>query len=104
MIIRAATMNDLDKISEVENICFPHEEAATKKDFEERLKYYANHFLLMLEEEKLIAFIDGFATDEPDLTDEMYANAKLHNENGKWQMIFGLNTLHQYRKKAMQGN
>ncbi len=33
-------------------------------------------------------FVDGFVTDEPDLTDEMYENAAMHNENGTWQMIF----------------
>ena len=37
-------------------------------------------------------------TDEADLTDEMYANAAMHNENGAWQMIFGVNTLPQYRR------
>ena len=28
----------------------------------------------------------------------MYANAAMHNENGAWQMIFGVNTLPQYRR------
>ena len=37
-------------------------------------------------------------TDEADQTDEMYANAAMHNENGAWQMIFGVNTLPQYRR------
>ena len=48
----------------------------------------------------LIAFVDGFVTDEPDLTDEMYENACMHNENGVWQMIFGVNTLSEYRKRG----
>jgi hypothetical protein len=42
----------------------------------------------MFDEKKLIAFVDGFVTDEPDLTDQMYADAFLHNENGRWQMIW----------------
>lgn len=41
-------------------------------------------FLALYEEGKLIAFVDGFVTDEPDLTDEMYAHASMHNENGAW--------------------
>ena len=41
----------------------------------------------MFDEGKLIAFVDGFVTDEADLTDEMYENASMHNENGAWQMI-----------------
>lgn len=52
---------------------------------------------------KLIAFLDGFVTDEPDLTDEMYAKASMHDENGAWQMLFGLNTLPEYRKNGYAG-
>lgn len=53
--------------------------------------------------ERLAAFIDGFVTDEPDLTDEMYANADMHNENGAWQMIFGVNTVPEYRRQGLAG-
>lgn len=103
MKIRKATMNDLDAISEVESECFPAAEAATKEEFRERLESYADHFLLMFDGEKLAAFIDGFVTDEPDLTDEMYENAAMHNESGKWQMIFGVNTLPEYRRRGLAG-
>ena len=40
---------------------------------------------------------------EPDLTDEMYAKASMHDENGAWQMLFGLNTLPEYRKNGYAG-
>lgn len=103
MIIRKATMNDLDAISEVESECFPAAEAATKEEFRERLESYADHFLLMFDGEKLVAFIDGFVTDEPDLTDKMYENAAMHKESGKWQMIFGVNTLPEYRRRGLAG-
>ena len=33
----------------------------------------------------------------------MYQNASLHDESGNWQMIFGLNTLPDYRKKGLAG-
>lgn len=98
MNIRYATMADLDDIASVESECFPVLEAATKEEFEQRIKYYGNHFWLMFDEGKLIAFVDGFVTDEADLTDEMYENASMHNENGAWQMIFGVNTLLEYRR------
>ena len=57
----------------------------------------------MFDGEKLAAFIDGFVTDEPDLTDEMYENAAMHSESGKWQMIFGVNTLPEYRRRGLAG-
>ena len=103
MKIRTATMDDLNKIANVEAECFPAAEAATKEEFADRIRYYGNHFWLMLEEDKLIAFVDGFVTDEADLTDEMYEKAVMHNENGAWQMIFGVNTLPDYRKHGYAG-
>ena len=98
MNIRYATMADLDDIASVESECFPVLEAATKEEFEQRIKYYGNHFWLMFDDDKLIAFVDGFVTDEADLTYDMYENASMHNENGAWQMIFGVNTLPEYRR------
>ena len=103
MKIRTAGINDLKAIAAAEAECFPKTEAATEQDFRNRLEYYANHFLLMYEGEKLAAFIDGFVTDEPDLTDDMYAKADMHNENGAWQMIFGVNTVPEYRRQGLAG-
>ena len=40
-------------------------------------------------------------TDEADLRDEMYADASLHNPGGAWQMIFGVNTLPEYRCQGL---
>ena len=75
MLIRNATIDDLDAVSSVEAQCFSAEEAATAEEFSQRLEYYGNHFWLMFDEERLIAFVDGFVTNEPDLTDEMYEKA-----------------------------
>ena len=98
--VRTATLADLDAIAQVENTCFPAAEAATEKDIKNRLDYYANHFWLLFDGDTLVSFVDGFVTDEKDLTDEMYENAALHNENGAWQMIFGVNTLPAYRRQG----
>ena len=68
MNIKYATMKDITAIAEVEAECFPPAEAATEKEFIERVRYYGKHFWLMYEAEKLIAFVDGFVTDEEDLT------------------------------------
>ena len=104
MTVRYAEMTDLDAIAAVETECFPAAEAATKDDFIERIRHYGNHFWLMFDKDKLIAFADGFVTDEADLTDEMYANASMHNESGAWQMIFGVNTLPEYRRHGYAGD
>ena len=76
MQIRYATTNDIAAIAAVEAACFPSAEAATKKEFVDRVRHYGNHFWLLYDGNKLIAFVDGFVTDAPDLTDEMYENAQ----------------------------
>lgn len=103
MKIRTATMADLDRIASVEAECFPAAEAATKEEFAERIQYYGDHFWLLFDEDKLVAFVDGFVTNEADLTDEMYAKASMHEEDGAWQMIFGVNTIPSYRKRGLAG-
>ena len=101
MTIRTATMNDLNAITAVEAECFPAAEAASREEFSKRLTYYNDHFWLMFDEDKLIAFVDGFVTDEETLTDEMFHDASLHNPNGAWQMIFGVVTRPEYRKHGL---
>ena len=100
MLIRTAEIEDLRQIAEVEAACFPPTEAATEEEFVQRLQYYKDHFWLMFDGDRLIAFVDGMVTDQKDLTDEMYEKASLHDEKGSWQMIFGVNTIPSYRKKG----
>ena len=103
MNIRRATVDDLDSVAAVERACFPPAEAATRARLAERLNRYPDHFLLMFDGETLASFIDGFVTNAPDLTDEMYERAELHDEGGEWQMIFGVNTLPEYRNRGCAG-
>ena len=101
MRIRTAVMEDLAAVTAVEAACFPAAEAATERDFAQRLAVYPNHFWLLEEDNgTLVSFINGMVTDEPILRDEMYENAALHREDGAWQMIFGVNTLPDYRRKG----
>ena len=102
MRIRTAVMEDLAAVTAVEAACFPAAEAATEADFAKRLAVYPNHFWLMEDNNgSLVSFVNGLVTDEPHLRDEMYADAGLHNENGAWQMIFGVNTLPAYRRQGL---
>lgn len=104
MRIRTATLADLPAVTAVEAACFPAAEAATEADFAARLAAYADHFWLLEDDDgTLISFIDGMVSDEPTLRDEMYENAALHNEYGAWQMIFGVNTLPEYRRRGYAG-
>ena len=92
MLIRTATIEDLQQIAEVEAACFPPAEAATEDEFVQRLEYYKEHFWLMFDGDRLIAFVDGMATDQKDLTDEMYEKADMHRENGAWHLRLPVST------------
>ena len=101
MNIRNGRISDVDELTAIEAECFPAAEAAERKSFEERLNYYADHFWILEDDNgKIISFVNGMVTDEEHLTDEMYENASMHDENGAWQMIFGVNTLPEYRKNG----
>jgi possible acetyltransferase len=47
LCLRKAEPSDLDAVAGLEAECFPKAEAATKEQFQERLKAYGNHFLLL---------------------------------------------------------
>ncbi|MEI3187563.1 MAG: GNAT family N-acetyltransferase [Lachnospiraceae bacterium] len=101
-IIRTASIDDLNAVSS-EAECFPPAEAASKADFERRIRAYGNHFWLMFENGQLVSFVDGMVTNQADLTDDLYEHAELHDESGDWQMIFGVNTIPSCRKKGYAG-
>ena len=100
MEIRLATMADLAAVTALEAVCFPPAEAAKEDSFRARLAAYPDHFWLLEDEGKLVAFVDGMTTDCDKLTDEMFADASLHDEYGAWQMIFGVNTVPEYRRRG----
>lgn len=99
-IIRQAAPEDLEEIALLEKLCFPEKEAASKADFSERLSVYANHFLVLEKDGHIVSMINGMVTDYCNLVDEMYHNSGLHNEQGKWQMVFGVATHPAYQGKG----
>lgn len=101
MNIRTATMHDLAALTAIEAECFPAAEAAKEEDFRARLAVYPDHFWVLEDGGQIVSFVNGMVTEEEKLRDEMYENAALHDENGAWQMIFGVNTLPQYRRQGL---
>ena len=103
MEIRKATMADLAAVTRLEAICFPAAEAASEESFARRLEVYPDHFWVLMDGDTIVSFVNGMVTNKPDLCDEMYDNAALHDENGGWQMIFGVDTHPDYRRRGCAG-
>ena len=81
-------MEDLDAIEAVEAACFPPAEAASNESLTARVAAYPDHFWLLVntddddtpfpsrvEDGTLVGFVDGMATNEPNLADAMYDDA-----------------------------
>ena len=49
MVIKHASRKDIAALTAVETACFPPAEAATEKEFIDRVQYYGNHFWLLYE-------------------------------------------------------
>lgn len=103
MKIRTAKADDLDQITEIEQECFPPAEAATRQSFENRLMYYPDHFWVLCDGAEIIGFVNGMVSSQKDLKDEMYDDAGMHQSDGSWQMIFGVDVRPQYRCRGYAG-
>ena len=78
MPIRHAYLRDLDRLSEIENCCFPPGERAERESIRARLMHYADRFWLYEEDGRVVSFVNGLCTGEPHLRDEMYDDAGMH--------------------------
>ncbi len=99
--IRPATPSDLDAITEVEAVCFPPAEAASRASFRDRLAAFPECFFVAEYEGNIIGFINGCATDERTIRDVMFEDSSLHVPDGRYQSIFGLDVLPEYRRQGI---
>ncbi len=103
MDIRTARLSDLEELARVEALCFPPAEAAGREAILGRLRAYPGHFWLLFDAGRLVSFVDGPVTGQADLADWMYDDPAVHDEGGAWQMIFGVNTIPEYRRRGCAG-
>lgn len=98
MKIRQAEKKDLPDLIEIEKICFPPEEAADADAVTKRFLTFGENFFVAEEADRVVGFINGAATEQPLLLDELYHDVSLHQVKGAYQTVFGLDVLPEYRK------
>lgn len=103
MDIRMGTPADAEALAEVEALCFPAAEAAGKADFRARLAVYPDHFWLLEEDGRLLAFVNGMVSRQPRITDDLFEDPSRHCPDGPWQLIFGVATRPECRKQGLAG-
>lgn len=101
IIIREAKKEDVEKIIEIEKECFPPAEAAKDNVIRERFEVFSENFLVAEVDGKVVGFINGCTTENPILADELYYNPNLHNSDGDYQTVFGLDVLPNYRRRRI---
>lgn len=99
-LIRNVKEEDLERVCEIERECFPAGEAASEEQFRQRIRAFGSHFYVLQYEGELIGFINGMVTDENTISDEMYSESRRHDENGRWQTVFGLDVVGKFRRKG----
>lgn len=100
MIIRHAAKPDLDALAKIEAASYPPAEGASRQSIARRLAVFPECFWILEEDGSILAFINGMATGLPDLTDEMYDRAEMHDPNGDWLMLFSVVTAPAHRHKG----
>lgn len=103
--IRFARPEDLEALIQVEAECFPAAEAAGRESFQARLKVFPDSFLVaeLADGGRIIGFINGAVTDARTISDDMFEKADLHNANGAYQSIFGLDVVEAFRRRGVGG-
>lgn len=94
---------EAEQAAEIEQICFPPNEACTEAMMIERAIKIPELFLAAADKEtgKIAGFLNGLATDEDVFRDDFFRDAGLHCANGKNVMLLGLDVLPQYRNQGL---
>lgn len=100
---REVLPTEADIVAEIEQICFPPNEACTPERMRERVAAIQNLFLIAVDKEtgKIAGFLNGLATNEDTFRDEFFEDASLNQKDGKNIMILGLDVLPEYRRQGL---
>ena len=94
---------EADEAVEIEQICFPPNEACSEKHMKERIGKASELFLVAADKEtgKIAGYLNGISTDEQVFRDEFFTDASLHEPEGKTVMLVGLDVRPEYRGKGL---
>jgi ribosomal protein S18 acetylase RimI-like enzyme len=101
--ICADDASEVRQAVEIEQICFPPNEACSEANMRARVAKAAELFLVAIDREtgKIAGFLNGLATDESVFRDEFFTDAELYEPEGKNIMLLGLDVLPEYRLQGL---
>lgn len=94
---------EAEQAAEIERICFPPNEACSRKMMLERVEKAPEMFLVAVDRTngKIAGFLNGLATSETQFRDEFFTDADLYEPDGPNIMLLGLDVLPQYRGQGL---
>lgn len=100
---RNIVLDELQQAVEIEQICFPPNEACSEEHMRGRVENAPELFLVAVDRHtgKIAGFLNGLATDEATFRDEFFVDADLYDPNGANVMLLGLDVLPEYRKQGL---
>lgn len=90
LIIRPATMADLDRCTAIEAACFPPEKAASRESMAARIAAFPRCCLMGELSGEVVGFAIGPVIAQPTIVDEMFADAACHSDSHPYQSVFSL--------------
>lgn len=100
---RSVRTEETDEAAALEQKCFPPNEACAPQFMKERIQAAAEIFLVAVDRGngRIAGFLNGIATEEKHLRDEVFIDASLHDPRGKNIMLTGLAVLPDYRGQGL---
>lgn len=100
---REIRFDEADQAAQMEQICFPPNEACTEEMMRERVAVIPEMFLVASDRKtgKIAGFLTGLATGEDKFRDEFFSDAGLHDPAGKNVMLLGLEVLPEYQGRGL---
>lgn len=95
--------DEAEQAAEIEQICFPPNEACKREMMLERIERAPELFLVAVDRRtgRLAGFLNGLATEEYSFRDEFFTDAGLHQPDGRNIMLLGLDVLPEYRHQGL---
>lgn len=100
---RSILPKETDQAVAIEHICFPPNEACSRKAMTERIAAAPELFLVAVDRTngRVAGFLNGISTNETSFRDEFFTDISLHDPKGKSVMLVGLDVLPEYRGQGL---
>ena len=103
VIFKNADIGDIPQIMQIENECFPPNEAETVQAVSARIAAAPELFIVALDEDsgRIMGFINGISTNEASFRDEFFTDTSLHDPDGCNVMVISLEVLPSCRNAGL---